>query len=279
MKAFKFSLLLVFNLIAYSMIAQLNVINIWPNLAPGSEDLKNTEEWRDGKSVINVYQPELTVFLPDNVDSKTPAILICPGGGYRQVVMEKEGYKIAKWLNDNNIAAFVLKYRLEPTDALRDAQRAISVLRSNASLYNIDENKIGVIGFSAGAHLSCNLAMHFQHKKKVDRIDDFSSKPNFWVGIYGSYGNFSNSQKKYEASNLDIPTLLIHAGNDSKVPVSSSIEMYKYLHEKGAPVELHVYEQGEHGFALETNRGMAITSTVHSWSQRCIEWMKVKGKL
>lgn len=271
--------LVLFSILSTSTFCQNKVVDIWPGLAPGSENIEDKEEWRNGKSVINVYQPELTVFLPKNADQSTPSVLVIPGGGYRQVVMQKEGYKIAKWLNDNNIAAFVLKYRLDKSDALRDGQRAMSYLRSKSTEFNIDPNKIGAIGFSAGAHLACNLTMHHDMKTKTDNIDDLSSLPDFWIGIYGRYDALLDNIPEDESPKNNTPVMLVHAGNDTKVPVSSSLKMYAYLKEHGIPAELHVYDAGEHGFALETNRGAAITSTVTDWSRRCIDWLTLRGIL
>lgn len=257
--------------------AQQQTVKIWPKLAPGSENVKDEEKWTDGKSVTNVYQPDITIFLPKQHEGPTPAILVCPGGGYRQVVMRKEGYKIAQWLNENGIAAFVLKYRLNRSDALRDAQRAISLIRHDAAKYHIDKNKIGVIGFSAGGNIAGNLAMNYENREIYDAIDSVSSRPDFWIGIYGAYrGIYGPSGEFGDRQNVP-PAFLVHAGDDSKVPVLSSVQLYIDLKEHGVPAELHVYEHGEHGFALETDRGTAITSTVKSWSTRCLEWLKLKG--
>ena len=263
---------ILFFTISFSVQAQNEVIKIWPKLAPGSVGIENNEQWRDKKSVINVYQPDLTVFLADSQAGLTPAVIIFPGGGYRQLVIEKEGYKIAKWLNENGITAFVLKYRLNRETALRDAQRAMSLIRSNAAKYNIDRNKIGVIGFSAGAHLAGNLASNYLERQQYDSIDAESSRPDFMIGVYSSYRGIRVHE------NFP-PTFLVHAGNDLKAPVQGCVELYKSLIENKIPVEMHIYEHGGHGFALETDKGKAITSTVMDWSGRCIEWMKLKGIL
>lgn len=262
-----FSLLLIG--IFFSVRAQSELVKIWPDFAPGSENVKDEEEWTESKDVSKVYQPDLTLFLPEHDTGLLPAVIVFPGGGYRKLVMEKEGYNVARWLNENGIAAFVLKYRLDPDEALRDAQRAVSLLRHDAKKYNIDEHKIGVIGFSAGAHLAGNLAMNFQKRESVDEIDDVSSRPDFWVSVYGG---FRNSKVHRNTS----PAFLVHAGNDSKVPVLGSVELYTNLKKVGIPAELHIYEQGEHGFALQTDRGPAVTSTVDAWSQRLLEWLKVR---
>ena len=263
---------ILFFTISYSAQAQYEVIKIWPKLAPGTENMENKEQWRDGKSVTNVYQPDLTVFLADNQTGPTPAVIIFPGGGYNQVVMAKEGYKIAAWLNENGITAFVLKYRLNKEAALRDAQRAMSLIRSGAAKYNIDRNKIGVIGFSAGAHLAGNLASNYLERDYYDPIDTVSSRPDFMIGAYSSYEGIKGN------ANFP-PTFLVHAEDDPKAPVEGCIELYKSLIENKVPAEMHIYEYGGHGFALETNRGEAITSTVMDWSRRCIEWLKLRGIL
>ena len=258
--------------ISFSVQAQNEVIKIWPDLAPGSENTENKEQWRDKRSVTNVYQPDLTVFLADSQARPKPAVIIFPGGGYNQVVMEKEGYKIAGWLNEHGITAFVLKYRLNRETALRDAQRAVSQIRSYAAKYNIDSNKIGVIGFSAGAHLAGNLASNYLERERYDSIDTASSRPDFMIGVYSSYPGV----KVHE--NFP-PTFLVHAANDLKAPVLGCVQLYKSLIENKIPVEMHIYEYGGHGFALETDKGDTITSTVLDWSGRCIEWLKLKGIL
>lgn len=265
--------------ISFSPHAQTQVLKIWPNLAPGSEKLEDKEVWTDDKSVSNVYQPNLTIFLPEQKKGISPAVLVFPGGGYRNIVMEKEGYKVAKWLNDNGIAAFVLKYRLNRIEALRDAQRAMSVIRNNAKKYNIDGNKIGVIGFSAGAHLAGNLVMNHENREIIDAVDSVSSRPDFWIGIYGVYGDIYGPGGKYRERNNIPPAFLVHAENDSKASVLGSAELYIDLKRKGVPAELHIYEQGEHGFALEKDRDPATVSTVTDWSDRCIEWLKLRGIL
>jgi acetyl esterase/lipase len=275
MKTYKILPILVLILVSGPLVvrAQEQPVPIWPGLAPGSENKEDKELWTEKKDVSQVYQPDLTIFLPEQAQGPFPAIVVCPGGGYRKLVMEKEGYKVARWLNDNGVAAFVLKYRLDREEALRDAQRAVSLLRKDAEKYGIDGSKIGVMGFSAGAHLAANLAANYQDRIIYDEVDELSSRPDFWVPVYGGFGNTFKGAKKSD----DIPpAFIVHAANDSKVPVEGSVEMYLDLKKLGIPAELHVYEQGEHGFALEENRGPAVTSTVKDWSARLLEWLKVR---
>lgn len=261
---------------AFSVNAQEKVVKIWPGLAPGSEGVTDKEQWVDGREVSNVYQPDLTIFLPENRQVPSPAMIVFPGGGYRKVVMEKEGYKIARWLNESGVAAFVLKYRLERDEALRDAQRALALVRHDAKSYGIDKDKIGIIGFSAGAHLAGNLAANHRDHERHDEIDDVSSRPDFWISVYGAYRDIIRDADRPK----DIaPAFLVHAGDDSRVSAAASVELYSLLSGAGIPAELHIYEQGEHGFALETDRGPAVTSTVESWSGRLLAWLKVRGIL
>jgi acetyl esterase/lipase len=261
---------------AFSANAQEQVVKIWPGLAPGTEGVADEEQWVDDREVSKVYQPDLTLFLPAERQAPSAAVVIFPGGGYRKVVMEKEGYKLARWLNDNGIAAFVLKYRLNRDDALRDAQRALSIVRHNAESWGVDKDRIGAMGFSAGAHLTGNLVANHAKRKRHDAIDDVSSRPDFWVSVYGAYKDIiRNAGKRNDLA----PAFLVHAGDDSRVPVAVSIELYTQLSEAGVPAELHVYERGEHGFALETDRGASVTSTVESWSARLLEWLKVRSIL
>lgn len=265
--------------ISFSTRAQFQTLKIWPNLAPGSEGLPDNEQWNESNAVTNVYQPNLTLFLLPKQEKPSPVVLVFPGGGYRNIVMEKEGYKVAKWLNENGISAFVLKYRLNRNEALRDAQRAMCVIRANAEKFDIDGNKIGLIGFSAGGHLAGNLVMNHASREITDDIDTISARPDFWIGVYGTYGDIYGPGGRFrDRPNLP-PAFLVHAGNDSKVSVLASVELYSDLKQKGVPAELHVYEQGEHGFAVERNRDQATNSTVNDWTNRCIEWLKLRGIL
>lgn len=258
---------LIIILCTYSS-AQNETINIWPGLAPGTENRENTEH-KDGNNVVEVYQPDLTIMLPDNPDSKKPAIMVFPGGGYNKVVMKKEGYDIGKWFNDHGVAAFILKYRLRPDEALADAQRALSLVRQNAGKYNIDPDKIGVIGFSAGGHLAANISTHYNKEEMNDKIDSVSCKPDYEILVYGAGRQFID-----DIDEDTPPTFLVHAGDDSKVPVTFSVNFYLKLKEENVPAEMHIYEQGEHGFALVPERGY-----VYSWGERCIDWLKIRGIL
>jgi acetyl esterase/lipase len=253
-------------LLSAACSAQVPVLKIWPFLAPGTEGKQN-EEKVEGGNFTNVYQPSLSVYLPRGRAESRPAMIVLPGGGYRQIVFRKEGTAIAEWLNKKGIAAFVLKYRLSPKEALQDAQRSASVIRSRAKEFGIDPKKIGVVGFSAGAHLAVNLAVHPKKEIVVDGIDSVRCSPDFVVLAYGTFSHFDSL-----VTDKFPPTFLVHAADDQRVPVAESVSFFTTLKKAGVPAELHIYEQGKHGFALEKERGVVAT-----WCDRCLEWLRMRG--
>ncbi|MEJ5350270.1 MAG: alpha/beta hydrolase [Melioribacteraceae bacterium] len=240
---------------------QIKTLRLWETNAPGSESINN-ETYEDGR-YRNVNQPELSVFLFENRTNNTPTIIIFPGGGYTHLAFEKEGIKIAKWLNENGINAFVLKYRLNENLALIDAQRAVSYVRANANEFNINPDKIGVMGFSAGGHLAANMIIN--NKKFLnDKIDSTSCTPDFAVLIYPWLQNlYQKVQDKFP------PVFIVHASDDHRVPVEQSINFFNVLIKKNIPVEMHIYDKGGHGFGIEPDRGRAST-----WGNIFINWLK-----
>jgi acetyl esterase/lipase len=249
-------------LVTTNYYSQNKVIKIWPGPAPGTENRSDNEKV-DGGNILSVYQPGLTIFLPSQPKENIPAVIVLPGGGYNKIVINKEGYTIAKWLNDNGVAAFVLKYRLDYSEALQDAQRALSFVRKNFKEFGIDPGKIGVIGFSAGGHLAANLSTHYEKVLVKDDIDSISCKPDFMILVYG----YLNPFLKDVNSNTP-PTFLAHATDDPTVPVSESIDFYTALNKNNVPAEIHVYEKGGHGFALRE-----IDKPVNNWAKSCIDWL------
>ena len=265
MKSFIVYTALLLSILSFSF-SQNKTIQIWHTGTPTANYQQGIEQKPSG-NITEVDRPYLTVFLPLKCDRYHPAVIIFPGGGYRQIVIEKEGYRIARWLNDNGIAAFVLTYRLNRDSALLDAQRAFSIVRSKAGEFKINPDKIGVMGFSAGAHLSANAATHGMKSTRTDRIDSVSCKPNFMVLAYGSFNGLIQA-----VDSETPPAFLVHASNDERAPVSQSIDFYSALRHAGVPAEMHIYETGGHGFALLEDRG-----PVASWARQCIDWMKMRG--
>lgn len=296
--------LLIF-IVSNSLQAQNETISVWSATIPKSIDNVNYQEidvFKDGEfyNTSKVVTPTLTLFLPNKEIVNNTAVLICPGGGYSHLAINKEGFKIAKWLNKLGITAFVLKYRL-PTDSimqdkkigpLQDAQEAIRYIRRNAEKWNIDTKKIGVIGFSAGGHLAATLSTQY-NSKVYESEDTISAKPNFSILIYpvismnkeithkGSktnlLGEFPSDEivEKYSNElqvNAETPiTFLVHASDDNAVPVENTIRYYEALRKFDVPVEMCIFQKGGHGFGLGTE------GTNQYWSKYCENWLRMNN--
>jgi acetyl esterase/lipase len=262
---------------------------LWPAGAPGALGTEPAD------------QPSITPFvLPKGTGSGT-AVVICPGGSYVNLSMDKEGYAVAKWLNSLGVSAFVLKYRLGPRYhhpiELGDAQRAIRTVRSRAAEYGLQPDRIGIMGFSAGGHLASTAGTHFDagNASAAEAIDRASSRPDFMVLCYPviTFGKFAHvgSRKNLLGDNPDAklvenlsnelqvtkdtpPTFLFHTTTDATVPVENSVMFYSALRAAGVPAELHIYERGPHGV------GLAPTDPVLStWPARLADWLKIHGWL
>lgn len=297
------SFLILFLLFSSSIFAQDETLELWPagipNSQPSSE--KETQEKEGILWISKVQDPSIEVFLPVKQAATGQAVLICPGGGYEGLAYDWEGTQIAKWLNTKGIAGIVLKYRL-PNSAsvktsyeapLQDAKRAIRLIRSHANEWNIDQKKVGVMGFSAGGHLASTLGTHFNAEETVptDSIRSMNARPDFMVLVYpvitmkkefthmGSRNSllgenpsealikeFSNE----EQVQIDTPpTFLIHATDDDVVPVENSIQFYRALVDKKIDAEMHIYPEGGHGFALALDKGY-----LRSWPDRLEDWLQ-----
>ena len=242
--------------------------------------------------------PKLTAYLPEREKANGVAVIICPGGGYGGLVIKREGFDVAEAFKEMGIAAFVLEYRL-PNDAtmpdktigpLQDAQQAIKTVRQRAAEWNVDPDKIGILGFSAGGHLASTAGTHFR-REVIENKEKVSLRPNFMVLVYpvisfsddithaGSRKNLlgpspSAAQVRLYSNELQVtpqtpPAFLVHTGDDSKVPVQNSIRFYEALHNNAVPAELHIYPKGEHGFALG--------APIDNWMERCRHWMISSG--
>ncbi|WP_119791759.1 alpha/beta hydrolase [Flavobacterium anhuiense] len=288
----------------FSIRAQNQTIPLWNKIPDEikATDYKEKEILKDGKlqSTSQVSVPTLSIFIPKEVKPNQTAVVICPGGGYTHLAFEKEGTKVAEWFNSIGIAAFVLKYRM-PTDLtmknksvgpLQDAQEAIRYVRQNAAKWNIDPNKIGILGFSAGGHLASTASTHYDDKV-YESAYKVSARPDFSLLIYpvismeneithkGSQTNllgnnpskqliesFSNEKK---VTSKTPPTFLIHATDDTVVIPENSINYYLALKKNGVSAEMHIYEKGGHGF------GLGVADTSKFWTRDCEEWLKSNG--
>lgn len=296
---------LFFGLIG-TLYAQNEILNLWSNEIPNAitnSDYKEIEVIKDGQltSTSKVTVPTLSLFLPDKDKSNGTAVVICPGGGYSHLAMDKEGFKVAKWLNTLGITAFVLKYRL-PSDEimknktigpLQDAQEAIRTVRRYAGKWNIDPKKVGVMGFSAGGHLASTVSTQYRDELYVH--DTISAKPNFSILIYpvismeykithkGSKTNLLGNapsedlmalySNEKQIDSMTPPTFLVHATDDNVVPVENSIHYYMALKKNNVPAEMHIYEKGGHGF------GLGVKDTSEYWTTACERWLRANHYL
>jgi acetyl esterase/lipase len=263
---------------------------LWPNGAPGAQ---GNEE---------IDQPSLAGYIVPAGRETGAAVVVCPGGGYRNLAMDHEGDQIAKWLNSLGVSAFVLKYRLGPKYhhpvELGDAQRALRTVRFKAAEYRVSPGRIGIMGFSAGGHLASSAGTHFDagNAGAADPIDRIGSRPDFLVLGYpvisfttpythkGSLQNLLGDNpdpKLVESLSNELqvtaqtpPTFLFHTTADATVPVENSVLFYLALRKAGVPAEMHIYERGPHGV------GLAPTDeTLSSWPARLADWLRGRGLL
>ncbi|WP_066220147.1 alpha/beta hydrolase [Formosa haliotis] len=296
-----FSLFIGINL---SLFSQTETVPLWGNHIPNSilnESYIEDPSFENGELIRTtlVSKPTLSIFKPKH--SNGTAIVICPGGGYKHLAMNKEGFKVAKWLNTLGITAIVLKYRL-PDDRimskksigpLQDAQEAMRYVRRHAKAWNVDPEKVGILGFSAGGHLASTVSTHFN--PEVYESDEASAKPNFSILIYpvismqdgithnGSKTNLLGKSPSIDAIQLysnelqvtseTPPTFLVHATDDKAVPVENSINYYVALKAKKIPVEMHLFEKGGHGFGLSNQ-----ATHVH-WKTLCEHWLRLHNNI
>jgi acetyl esterase/lipase len=270
--------------------AQQAPIPLWQDAAPGALGTADKDI------------PKITPWLPAKDKANGAAIVILPGGGYGGLAMDHEGKQIAEWCNENGIAGFVVQYRIAPDyhhpAPITDAQRAIRTVRARAKEWNIDPNKIGIIGFSAGGHLAATTATQFDagEGKSNDPIQRASSRPDFAILGYpvitmtdpythkGSRRNLLGdnptdemitkmSAEKNITENTP-PTFLFHTSEDAGVPAENPIAYYLAARANKVPAELHIYEKGRHGLGLAKDHpGMSL------WPEQCITWLKGRGLL
>lgn len=242
-------------------------------------------------------RPSLMKYSPGSNDATRTAIVIFPGGGYGHLAMDHEGEQVARWLNANGIHAFVCDYRHRgkgyghPAPMI-DAQRAIRTVRANATEFEIDPKRIGVLGFSAGGHLASTTATHFDsgNDESDDPIEQRSCRPDFAILCYpviamgepyshkGSERNLlgknaTGEQKRSMSNHHHVtkttpPTFLWHTAEDSSVPPENSIVFFRALQAAAVSAELHVYAKGGHGIGLAAGKPGS-----ENWPASCLDWL------
>jgi acetyl esterase/lipase len=280
------------------------VLPVWPGAVPedygatGPERVRAPAEapTKDARWITNVTKPTVTIFRPAASRNTGTAILICPGGGYWNLAWDLEGEEVAAWLNTVGVTGIVLKYRvprrpgqperLPAPGPLLDAQRAIRLVRTHAAQWGIHSNRVGILGFSAGGHLSVATATHFDERRyePIDEVDRLSSRPDFAVAVYPGY--FIEQQSAGVEANKDVlatymripketpPIFLAHASDDTVAGAENSVLLYVALKRANVAAELHVYAQGGHGFGV---RGSPLPCS--TWTERCVAWLQSQGLL
>ena len=264
------------------------LLQLWSGPAPGALGAEPSDI------------PAITVFLPRTMAANTPAVIVCPGGGYVNLASNHEGRQVASYLNSLGIAAFVLRYRLGPRYhhpvELGDAQRAIRTLRAHAAEWRLDPARIGIMGFSAGGHLAMTASTKFDARNEpaADIVDRASSRPDFTVLGYPVISmietwTHQGSKTSLLGANPDAelarslsgelavtkqtpPTFLFHTNADTAVPAENSVHYYLALRKAGVPAEMHIFEKGPHGVGLAND-----DAALSEWSKLLANWLRVHG--
>lgn len=285
----------------------VETIDLWPGDAPGmpatppaeTVNERSTDPAFPDRAVFGIARPRLAVFRPEKPNGA--AVMITPGGGYRWVVVDKEGYELGRWLSARGFTVFVLFYRLPgegwaagPDVALADAQRAMRLIRHRARDYGVDPERIAAMGFSAGGHLCADLLTRFAARTydPVDAADALTARPAAAAPIYpvvsmtapaahpGSREllvgkDASPALERAHSPHLNVPAdappvFLLHAEDDGVVPVENALLLRAALRARGIPVETHLFAQGGHGFGLRRAAGKPVAA----WPDLFLSWAR-----
>ncbi|HML72575.1 alpha/beta hydrolase [Macellibacteroides fermentans] len=282
--------LLITNLITGSIMAQDKPIQLFPKGAPGEQTKLIEKALPEGGKVggasvlrlSGVSDPTITIYPASDEVATGAAMVVCPGGGYEILAYDLEGDEICQWLNEIGVTAVLLKYRVprrtgleKHTAPLQDVQRAISLVRSKAEELNLDPQRIGVMGFSAGAHLAAMASTSYDKRTypEVDAADKVSCKPDFCLLVYPAYldgPNFTIAPELKVTAQTP-PTMLVQT-EDDKSYINSSLFYYYALKEAGVPATMHLYSKGGHGYGLRDTG-----NAVNEWPYRAEEWFMELG--
>jgi len=256
------------------------VIPLWQKGAPGFESLRNEPEQAKDWWVRNINNPSITVFLAPKETANGTAVVICPGGGFTNLVFNAEGKEAAKFLNGLGVTAFVLKYRLfrmenspyKQIHPLQDIFRAMRLVKSRAKEFNIDTARLGVMGFSAGGEVAGWVSYTFfqNNSNNADAVDRLSARPAFQILIYPGPLAVPDSVPASAP-----PTFLLAANGDDccSEPIIKLLQMHR---KAKVPVEMHLYEKGAHAFNMGTRSEFV---TLKKWPDRLGDWMQDNGLL
>jgi acetyl esterase/lipase len=275
------SILYLFTCLSCSMVYAQQEIPLWPNGAPGFESRRNEPPQAKDWWVKNIHNPSVTVFLAPKEKATGTAVIICPGGGHRELVFNTEGKEAAEFLNSIGVTAFVLKYRLAREEnspyslekhVKDDAYRAVRMVRSRANEFSIDPDRIGMLGFSAGGEVVALVAYESgagDHSAK-DPIDRMNGRPNFQMLVYPGPAFIPDVIPK------DAPPAFLLAANDDPCCAESTFKLLQGYKAANLSVEAHLYTQGAHGFNMGNRSKL---QSIKTWPQRMADWMNDSGLL
>ena len=278
--SFPYRCLLIAALLPVLAFAQTapRIIYLWEKGAPGFESRKDEPEQAQDYWVRNIHHPSLTVFTPAEGKANGCAVVVAPGGGFRELVFDREGRMAADFLNDLGITVFVLKYRLpaaegspyQPDHVREDADRAMRLVRSRAGEFKIDPKRIGVLGFSAGGVVAMMVAMKKGDGKAdaADPVDRLDARPNFQMLVYPG----GIAPEKIPADTP--PAFLLCADDDELHCNEATMQILQVLRATKVPVELHLYRRGKHGFNMG---GKSEYVSIRNWPARMAEWLADSG--
>lgn len=255
--------------IAWSAEAQHETVFLWPAKVEAFKG-KPVEEVSPNKKggvtrLSKVLSPSITIFPAPDSKKPSPAVVICPGGGYSILAIDKEGTEVAEWLNSKGIAGIVLKYSVpgKRAEAFQDLQRAMGIIRQHAGKWNIDPQRLGVIGFSAGGNLAARLSNGFQKRtyEALDAADKLSCEPDFCLLIYPAWLDAAAVSKSTP------PTFIVQTRDDQFI--KPTIPYAEALKGMEVPSESHFFDAGGHGYGLRPSK-----HPVSKWPELCETWMK-----
>ena len=285
---------LVFALSGILTAAEKPAIPLWPDGLPAdaqpvpADRVATLLEQQTEERLTYVDQPTLTIYQAAPEQANGCGMVICPGGGYNILAWPKEGLELAEWFNSFGVTAVVLKYRVPRRDPerphwepLQDAQRAIRIFRQGAKKWNVDPQRIGVMGFSAGGHLTFMAGTHFDQKTypSVDAADAVSARPDFICPIYAAYLGDEYRDDRAEIGSLVTitdktpPTFMAVTLDDKFRGVQAGLLLAKYK-EAGVPAEAHIYSVGGHGYGIRPS-----DKPISTWHLRLQDWMRTSGLL
>lgn len=277
-------------LLALLMVSSLSAAEpiseaIWPEgKVPGlgegeKEEIVEVIDERIGRKVTKVTKPTVTVYKPDPAKDTGAAVVICPGGGYHILAYDLEGTEVAAWLNEIGVTGVILHYRVprakegEPyVNPLKDAQRAIRFVRAHAADWKIDQDKVGILGFSAGGNLAAVTSNASDGTyQEIDTIDQLDPRPNFALLIYPAYLNPEDRPTaltpQTSVDENTPPTFLVHTSDD-RISATGSAAYYFGLKQHDIPAELHIFPQGGHGYGLRPTE-----QRVTQWPKLASGWL------